>query len=64
MFKIAKVNVRNILAAAKSQYYNNKINVCGGNQRTGFGVGNKVLHLNQAVLLKSTNSNKDTVQSF
>ena len=36
IFKIAKINVRNILAAAKSQYYNNKIDGCGGNQKTAF----------------------------
>ena len=64
MFKIAKINVRNILAVAKSQYYNNKIKACGGNQRTVFGVVNKVLHLNQTVLPKFTKSNKDMAQDF
>ena len=59
MFNTAKINLRNILAAVKSQYYNNKIKACGGNKRTVFGVVNKVLHLNQTVLPKFTKFNKE-----
>ena len=61
---MARVNVRNIHAAAKSEYYNNKIRACGGNQKPVLGVVNKVLHLNQTVLPKFTKSNEDMAQDF
>ena len=34
MFKLARLCVRDILATAKSQYYNNKIKECKGDQKT------------------------------
>ena len=43
MFKAARLFVRELIDTAKSQYYNNKIMDCNGDQKT-FSVVNKVLH--------------------
>ena len=44
MFKISKIQFRNILASTKLEYYIKNIKTCKGNQRTVFSVVNKVLH--------------------
>ena len=41
MFIYAHLNVHEFLATSNSVYYTNKINPCGGNQKTIFNVGNK-----------------------
>ena len=50
MFQVARLNVQNFLAAAKSQYYNSKIKKYKGNQRSVFRVVNKVLYVNQTAV--------------
>ena len=52
LFQDARLNVRNILLIAKRQYFNNKTKECKGNKTTIFDAVNKVLHLNQTVVLK------------
>ena len=59
MFKVSKIQVKNTLDSAKSEYYNKKIKVRKGNQRTIFNVVNKVSHKSQTVLPNIINSDKD-----
>ena len=61
MFQVARLNVRNMLATAKLQYYSNNIKECKGNHRT---VVNKVLHLNQTVVSKLVSSSKVMAHDF
>jgi len=49
-----KISFKNILTSARSQYYNRKIKICKGNQRTFFIVGNKVLYKNKTVFPTQT----------
>ena len=49
MFKVARLYVGDILATAKSQYCNNKIKECKGDQKTVFSAVSKVLHRNHTV---------------
>ena len=64
-FPLTKLNVPCILATTKSHCYNNnKIKECKGNQRTVFGIVNKVLCLNQTVVPKITTSNKTMAHVF
>ena len=58
MFQVAKLNVRNIPATGKSQYYDNKIKECKDNQRTVLGVVSKTFHFNQTVVPKIITANK------
>jgi len=64
MFKVSKFLVKNILAFAKSEYYNKKIKASKGNQRTVFSVLNKLSHKTQTVLLNNINSDKDMAHCF
>jgi len=58
MFKITKIQVRNTVASAKSEYYNKKIKASRGNQRTVFSVVNIVLYKSEIVLSNIINSDK------
>ena len=58
IFKISKIQVKNTLAPAKSEYYYKKIKTCKLNQKSIFSVVNKVLHNTQPVLPNIINSDK------
>ena len=64
MFKMARLYVRDILATAKSQYYNNKIKDCKGDQKTIFSVVNKVLHRNHTAKPTNIDFAKSMAQDF
>ena len=64
MFKAARLFVRELLATAKSQYYNNKIIDCNGNQKTVFSVVNKVLHRKTTVFPDIFDSDKEMAEEF
>ena len=56
---MARLYVRDILATAKSQCYNNKIKECKGDQKADFSMVNKVLHRNQTVTPTNINCGRD-----
>ena len=58
--KVSKILVKNIIASAKSEYYNKKIK----HPRTVFSVVNKLLHKSQTVLPNNINSDKDIAHCF
>ena len=49
MFKAARLFVREQLSSAKSQFYNENIAKCNGDQKTVFSVVNKVLHRKKSI---------------
>jgi len=55
IFKVSKIIVKNNLASAKSEYYNNKIKAFKRNQRIIFSVVNKLLHKSKTVLPNNIN---------
>jgi len=59
MFMFSISEVKNILAPAKPEYYNNMMNTCKGNQRTVYTAANKVLHQRQTVFQNMINSDTD-----
>ena len=64
MFQVARLNVQDIFATAKSQYYNSNIKEHKDNQSTVFGGVNKVLHLNQTAMSKMIETNNDMTHEF
>jgi len=64
MFKVSKISIKNTIASDKSEYYNKKIKVSKGNQRTLLSVMNKVLYKSQTVLPNNINSDKDMARCF
>ena len=64
IFNLNKIQVKNTLASAKSEYCNKKIKASKGNQRTVFSDVNKVLHKSQTVLPNIIDSNKYMAHCF
>ena len=64
MFKVKTILAKNTITSIKSEYYNKKIKISKGNQRTVFSVVNKVLHKSQTVLPNNINSDKDMAHYF
>ena len=64
MYKAARLCVRELLSTAKSQYYNNTIIDCNGDQKTVFSVVNKVLHHKTTVFPDILNSDKKMAEEF
>ena len=64
MFKAARLFVREQLSSAKSQFYNEKIAKCNGDQKTVFSVVNKVLHRKKSILPTLYDSDVETSCKF
>ena len=60
MFQVSRIEVKNTIASAKSEYYNKNTKISKRNQRTVFSVVNKVLSKCQTII----NSDKYMVHCF
>jgi len=61
IFKVREIQVKNVIASAKSENYNTKIKLCKGNEGTVFGIVKKVLHTSQIVFPNIMNTSEDIV---
>ena len=63
MYKVARNLVSELTERAKSEYYNDEIIKCGGDQPTIFKVVKNVLH-HRSVVLPTNDSNRNMAQAF